>query len=113
MIYFAVWSGLAFALTSMSRKQDAKPMTEDETARFGSIAGPGLVLYVLTISFASFDWMMSLDPHWFSTVFGLHVVVGKGLSALAFTVAIALHAEPHGGDGRRRSRRTSSTTTAS
>ncbi len=46
------------------------------------------MLYVLTISFASFDWIMSLDPHWFSTVFGLLVVVGQGLSALAFTIAI-------------------------
>jgi hypothetical protein len=89
VIYFAVWIGLAFALTSMSRKQDANPMTEDETTRFGSIAAPGLVLYVLTLSFASFDWIMSLDPHWFSTVFGLLTVVGQGLSALAFTIAIA------------------------
>jgi hypothetical protein len=88
VIYFAVWSALAFALTSVSSKQDTNPTTEQGTERFGSIAAPGLVLYVLTLSFASFDWIMSLDPHWFSTVFGLLIVVGQGLSALAFTVAI-------------------------
>ena len=88
VIYFAVWSGLALMLTSMSKGQDTNPMTEEGTSRFGSIAAPGLVLYVLTLSFASFDWVMSLDPHWFSTVFGLLMVVGQGLSALTFTVAI-------------------------
>jgi hypothetical protein len=88
VIYFAVWSGLALMLTSMSKKQDTNPMTEEGTSRFGSIAAPGLVLYVLTFSFASFDWVMSLDPHWYSTVFGLLMVVGQGLSALTFTVAI-------------------------
>ncbi len=47
---------------------------------------------MLTVTFASVDWIMSLDPHWYSTIFGLLTVVGQGLSALAFTIAVlALH----------------------
>jgi len=43
------------------------------------------VAFVIVISMASFDWLMSLDPHWFSTIFGVMVMVGAGLSALAWT----------------------------
>src|SRR5581483_9689125 len=44
----------------------------------------GLVVYGLTITFASFDWLMSLEPHWYSTIFGAVILAGQGLSALAF-----------------------------
>ena len=43
---------------------------------------------MLTVSLASVDWIMSLDPHWYSTIFGLLTVVGQGLSALAFAIAV-------------------------
>lgn len=50
---------------------------------FGAMA---LIVYVLTASFASFDWVMSLEPHWYSSVYGLIFVVGEALAALTFTV---------------------------
>jgi hypothetical protein len=52
------------------------------------LSGPGLVLYVLTITFMSVDWVMSLDPHWYSTIFGIITLGGQGLSALAFTIIV-------------------------
>ena len=52
------------------------------------VAAPGLLAYALTSTFASVDWMMSLDPHWFSTMYGLLLIVGQGLSAFAFVIAM-------------------------
>lgn len=51
-------------------------------------AGWGLLLFVLTASFASFDWIMSLEPHWSSSIYGAMLIVGNGLSTLAFTVLV-------------------------
>lgn len=89
VIYFAVWSGLALTLTGWSKHQDATPTPEGADAKFRVVSGPGLVLYVATITFASFDWIMSLDPHWYSTIFGLLIAVGQGLSTMAFTIIMA------------------------
>jgi hypothetical protein len=54
------------------------------------VSAGGIVLYALTITFASIDWVMSLEPHWFSTIFGILIMGGQGLSALAFTIAAAV-----------------------
>ena len=54
--------------------------------RMRGVSGPGLVVYVLTITFASIDWIMSLEAHWYSTIFGVHFLGGHGLSALAFAI---------------------------
>ena len=48
------------------------------------VSAPGLLVYALTMTFASVDWIMSLDPHWYSTIFGLLFIVGQGLTAFAF-----------------------------
>jgi hypothetical protein len=52
------------------------------------ISGPGLVLLGLTITFASVDWVMSLEPHWFSTMYGLIFVVGDVLATLSFAICV-------------------------
>ena len=49
------------------------------------MSGAGLVLYALTVTFAGIDWIMSLNPHWYSTLFGFLMMGGQGLAALAFT----------------------------
>jgi hypothetical protein len=89
-IYFVVFLGLAYFLNRWSTEQDrgAVAQTEADTRRFRVISAPGLLIYVLLMSLAAIDWIMSLDPHWYSTIFGLIVVVGQGLSAMAFTVAV-------------------------
>ena len=52
-------------------------------------SGAGLVIYAMTVTFAGVDWIMSLNPHWFSTLFGFIFVGGQGLSALAFTIVVS------------------------
>ncbi len=91
MVYFAIWTVLAFMLASRSRRQDEAGGAEATALfrRMQTIAGPGIVIYVLTMTLASVDWLMSLDPHWLSSLYGLYFVIGQGLSALAFTVLVA------------------------
>jgi hypothetical protein len=85
--YFAVWMIFAFFLNKWSATQD-RTADPSLTRRIERISGPGLVALVLTISFAAIDWVMSLDPHWFSTIFGVLFVVGQGLSTLAFAIIV-------------------------
>ncbi|MCC6164496.1 MAG: hypothetical protein IT182_14190 [Acidobacteria bacterium] len=84
--YFVVWSVLALMLSKWSAQQDTDPFPVE---RFNKIAGPGLLILSLTVTFASVDWVMSLDPHWFSTIFGLWFLMGMALTALAFSIVVA------------------------
>ncbi len=84
-IYFALWMLFTFLLSKWSHQQD-QTANQKLTNRLEALSGPGLVVFVLTATFASVDWVMSLDPHWFSTIFGLLFVVSQGLSTLAFAI---------------------------
>ncbi len=86
-IYFASWWGLSALLNRMSLQQDAGDVAVN--LRIQRLSGAGLVIYALTVTFAGIDWIMSLNPHWYSTLFGFLMMGGQGLSALAFTVVIA------------------------
>jgi hypothetical protein len=86
ILYFAIWCGLLWILTKRGDRQDA-PLV-GALPRFQGLSGLGLVLYSLTISFAAVDWVMSLDPHWGSTIYGLIFLAGQGLSALCFCVIL-------------------------
>jgi hypothetical protein len=85
IFYFAVWNVLSFLL-SMWSKQTDRAGAPDNSQRFKAVAGPGLILYGFTISFAAIDWIMSLDPTWISTIFGLIILIGEVLSAMCFAV---------------------------
>jgi hypothetical protein len=89
VLYFLIWMGLAFSLSRLSRRQDE---TQDLSlmSRMRMISAPGLIIYVLSLTFASVDWLMSLQPHWFSTIFGFYLVASQGLSAFAFLIVVAL-----------------------
>src|SRR5439155_4448359 len=86
-IYFAVWNILAYFLNAWSLEQDE---TADPrfARRMQILSAGGLVAYGLTITFASFDWLMSLDPRWYSTIYGVLIMGGQGLSAMAFLIAV-------------------------
>jgi hypothetical protein len=84
-LYFAVWNAIAYFLNHWSLEQDRSPDPRI-ARRMQLLSGGGLVAYGLTITFASFDWVMSLDPHWFSTIYGVLFMGGQGLTALAFLV---------------------------
>ncbi|HYG99985.1 MAG TPA: hypothetical protein VD837_12700 [Terriglobales bacterium] len=87
VIYFAIWSLLIYWLNKISDRQDRPPL-ESFDVRLRRISGPGEVLYAFTITFAAVDWVMSIDPHWMSTIFGLLFIAGHGLTALCLVVVI-------------------------
>ena len=87
VIYFAIWWALSYFLTKWSAEQDHPPM-RDNSARFKALSGPGLILYGFTITFAVIDWIMSIDPSWISTIFGLSFLIGQVLSALCFAIVV-------------------------
>jgi hypothetical protein len=88
LLYFAVWIALAAMLNRWSREQDEGDPAA--TRKMQLMSGGGLVAYGLTITFASVDWVMSLNPHWYSTIFGFIFMGGQALAALAFTIAVAV-----------------------
>ena len=87
LFYFAGWILLTWTLTRLSRRQDQGDMSTNLPLQ--RISAGGLVFYALTVTFAGVDWVMSLNPHWYSTLFGFLMMGGQGLSALAFTIIVS------------------------
>ena len=98
VLYFIVWIALATLLVRWSRERDAR--ADPNPRRFRLFAGPGLVLYGITITFASIDWGMSIEPHWYSTVYPMMFGVGQVLAGFAFTIAVAVLLRGREGFGR-------------
>jgi hypothetical protein len=89
VIYFAFWLVLVTLLNRWSAEQDrGQGTTPADSVRFRTVSGPGLVFLVVTVTFASVDWIMSLDPEWFSTIFGLLTVTAWGLTTFALTIIV-------------------------
>ncbi len=86
-IYFVIWIAMAWLLTRWSRGQD-----ESGDPRFAErmrkLSGGGLVVWGATLTLAAIDWLMSLEPHWFSTIFGILIMGGAGLGAMAFAIVV-------------------------
>lgn len=87
VFYFVVWIGLALLLTRQLRRLE-ETSTVPMTRRIQNFSALSLVIYFLTATFAAFDWMMSLEPHWYSTIYGMLFVVGNVLSTFAFAIAV-------------------------
>jgi hypothetical protein len=89
VLYFAIWLALAYVLNNLSRR-------EDETGhphvweRLEGLSGIGLVIYGFTVTFAGIDWVMSLEPRWYSTIYGMLFMVGQALAALAFSITMLI-----------------------
>ncbi len=99
VFYFAVWAGLAFVLSRLSARLDAGPSVK-VSRQLRGVSGVGLLLMGFTITFASVDWAMSLDPHWFSTLYGVMFMVGQALAALTLVIvllAVFVGEEPFAG----------------
>lgn len=88
-IYFAIWLILTALLNRWSQQQDER---SDPSIRrkLQLLSGPGIILYVFTMTFASVDWVMSLNPRWASTIFGFLVVGGQIVSAMSLMIAVAV-----------------------
>ena len=86
-IYFTVWNVMGFLLTKWSAEHDR---TGDPALlnKLSVLSGAGLCLYFLTVTFAMVDWTMSVNPHWFSTIWGMLYIGGQGLSAFAFGIVV-------------------------
>lgn len=90
-IYFVLWIGLSYFLSHWSRRQDLHPeLAQKLQLRMRKLSGIGLVIFGLAITFASFDWIMSIEPKWYSSIFGSLVMVSQGISALCL-MAIVVH----------------------
>src|SRR5262249_28041231 len=85
IVYFAVWTLYGYLLSKWSRAQDR---TGDPRfiAKMRAVSAPGLVIFFFLTSFAFFDWIMSLEPRWFSTIYGAMFLIGQALSAFAFVI---------------------------
>lgn len=91
VLYFAIFGGIAYLLNKWSRQQDNAKDYEESAEYLGmatKLAAPGLIIFVLLVTFLSVDWMMTLEPHWFSTMWGFLFVAGWALSCFCFSVAI-------------------------
>ena len=91
LLYFVILGGIAYFLNKWSLKQDSAETAEEAAGYLGNatkLAAPGMITYVLVVTFLSVDWIMTLEPHWFSTMFGFLFVAGWALSCFSFSVAI-------------------------
>ena len=95
VLYFAVWLFLSRYFSRKSRRQD---QTGDSrlTHDMQKMAAPGVLLMALTLTAAAFDWLMSLMPHWYSTIFGLYIFAGSLVAALALISLITIDLQRQG-----------------
>jgi hypothetical protein len=93
VIYFVVWSLYTWILTRKSLEQDR---TGDPALiiRMRQISAPGLVVFTMCGTFAFFDLIMSLEPHWFSTIYGAMFLIGQMLETIAFVIAVLVVLAP-------------------
>ncbi len=80
--YLAIWSVLAEKLRALSVMQDEEGGSIEAMRSAARWSAPGIVVAIVTVSLASFDWLMSLEPHWYSTIFGVYVYSGGALAAM-------------------------------
>ena len=92
LLCFAIWGFYAWRLNSLAVKRDTDlpENTPFWIKKFENISGPGIVLYAITMTAGAIYWVMSMDPTWFSTVYGLLFLVGQGYAVLAFSIVVAV-----------------------
>ena len=95
VIYFVAWSAIATYFSTQSQQQD---QTGDErvSARLRLLSAPGLMVFALTSTFAAIDWMMSLEPEWYSTMIGVYYYAGAVVGSFAFLVLLIQFARARG-----------------
>lgn len=91
VIYFALWFVMVYLLNKWSAQQDETTNPEDAASLLGkatAFSGPTMVIFALVVTFASIDWVMTLDKHWFSTIWGLLYLIGWALSTFSLIIAL-------------------------
>jgi hypothetical protein len=89
IFYFLVWTFYALRLSALSSRQDATGDPE-LAGKMKAMSAPGLVVFAFVSTFAFIDWIMSLEPHWFSTIYGAMFLIGQVLEAFAFMIALTI-----------------------
>jgi hypothetical protein len=90
IVYFVIWLILVFLFNRWSREQDVNREDRGLRRRLKMLAGPGIILYVFVMSFAAIDWVMSISPHWASTIYGFLFVAGQLISSMALMIAVVV-----------------------
>jgi hypothetical protein len=92
-LYLLIWAGLSYYLYRASLRQDAagdEPTRARIARSIWKVSAMGIILYVLTQSFQAVDWLMSLQPHWYSTIFGVYYFAASTLAFFAFVTLVAM-----------------------
>ena len=86
-VCFVIWFSLAHLLNKWSREEDISdsPLPRHKLSMW---SGLGLVIFLITVTIASVDWVMTIEPHWYSALWGAIFLVGEGLSTLCIMVVI-------------------------
>lgn len=89
VFYFAIWGLYAYLMSKWSREQDSTG--EERLAnKMRRVSAPGLVVFTFVTTFAFIDWIMSLEPRWFSTIYGAMFLIGQMLAAFAFMILLVI-----------------------
>jgi hypothetical protein len=88
VIYFAIWIVLMLAFNAWSRSQDQQSDGEGLKQKMKAVAAPGVILYILAMTFAAVDWVMSLSPRWASTIYGFIFVAGQAIASMSLMIAV-------------------------
>jgi len=92
VVYFLIWWLTARKLYSLSVNQTG----EEDKVKMRKVAAAGTVLFALTFTFASFDWLMSLDAHWYSTIYGVYIFGGAYVTFIALLILLVLLLQQNG-----------------
>jgi len=90
LIYFVIWLALMFVFDRLSKQQDVNQSDRALRRRLKMLAGPGIILYAFAMTFAAIDWVMSLSPHWASTIYGFLFIAGQLISSMSFMIAVVV-----------------------
>ena len=88
VLYFAIWFLLMWLFNTWSRQQDERKQDPQIQRRFKSLSGPGVILYILLTTFAAIDWVMSLSPHWASTIYGFIFVGAQAIASMCLMIIV-------------------------
>lgn len=95
VFYFVLWSAIALFFARHSQQQDADGKDE-HTHKMQALSAPATLLFALSASFASFDWLMSLQPHWYSTIFGVYIFSGAMVATFATLALLTIRLQVTG-----------------
>jgi hypothetical protein len=94
ILYFVVWLALGYGvLRAAARFDESGDPAAEKRARY--ISGPGVLLFALVTTAAVFDWMMSLEPKWYSTIYGVIYMIGAGLGTMALAIVFSSWVKDH------------------